>query len=145
VKQDTDYLSEMRLFVDLFNLSKRIQTQHFKIGLLRCVTVWTYRWVGLLTFRRNILPPSSGLTCFSPEDGGVCFSETLEGLPTCKSTRRHIPEDHYGRIHRHENLESPNIFSLVTMASSRNLAYSPFIIIFHSKLNNLLTSNSFVK
>jgi hypothetical protein len=48
------------------------------------------------TFRRNILPTSSGLKEV------VCSSETL--ISTYKSTRRYNPEDQHRHLHRREDI-----------------------------------------
>jgi hypothetical protein len=47
-------------------------------GLLRCDTECTFRWVP--TFRRNILPPPSGLMVEAMKMEAVCFCKTLEPI-----------------------------------------------------------------
>jgi hypothetical protein len=37
----------------------------------------------------------------------VCFHETL--LSANESTRRHVPEQQHGRLHRRENIESHHL------------------------------------
>jgi hypothetical protein len=55
----------------------------------------------MLTLRRNILPPSSGLKMET-----VCFSEKLES--NNESTRRQNPEEHH-HPHRRENLKNQSL------------------------------------
>jgi hypothetical protein len=58
-----------------------LDTQEVHGGILGCDVVWTYIWVP--TFRKNILPPSSGP----------------------KFTQRRNPENHHPHLHRCEKLK----------------------------------------
>jgi hypothetical protein len=62
------------------------------VGLLGCNAMWTCTHIR--KFRRNILPPSSGLKLET-----VCFFETL--VSTYKSTLRYNPEDQHLQLISH--------------------------------------------
>jgi hypothetical protein len=74
--------------------------QSVDCGLLGCGGVWTYRWVP--TFRRNVLPPFSGLRMKE-----MYFSET--SVSTYKFTRRQNPEDQHRQLHRRKNPKSHEV------------------------------------
>jgi hypothetical protein len=86
-------------------------------GLLGCDILWTCMW--LTTFRRNILPPFSGLK-WTLKMEEICSSELL--VPTYKSTPRHNPEDCHWHLHCHENLKFHLCFCCISFHFHETLA-----------------------
>lgn len=90
-------------FVSRHRLSKVEVTCIVDGGPLGCDAVWTCWWIP--TFRKNILPPSSGMKIQAVGGGGlrVC-AKALER--THKPTMRHNPEDCHRLFQYRENLRS---------------------------------------